>query len=45
MMARLEAAWQDPADRARLLWMLWLVATCFTLFGFAVIFYRYFFRS
>ena len=43
MMARLESAWEDPADRARLLWLLWLVATGFTLFGFAVIFYRFFF--
>ena len=45
MMARLEAAWADPPQRARLLWLLWLVATGFTLFGFGVIVYRYAFRS
>lgn len=40
MISRLETVWNDPARRARLLWGLWLVSTAFTLFGFAVIFYR-----
>lgn len=43
MMARLASPWEDPAKRARLLWLLWLVSTVFTLFGFSVIFYRFFF--
>jgi hypothetical protein len=42
MIARLAARWEDPARRARLLRMLWLVSTGFTVFGFAVIFYRAF---
>jgi hypothetical protein len=43
MMARLSFPSNDPAKRARLLWLLWLVSTGFTLFGFSVIFYRFFF--
>lgn len=42
-MARLAARWDDPAKRARLLWLLWLISTLFTLFGFSVIFYRFLF--
>ncbi len=43
MIARVVAAWDTPERRARLLVYLWLISTGFTLFGFAVIFYRVFF--
>lgn len=39
-MAPLADLWDDPAKRARLLWILWLIATGFTIFGFTVIGYR-----
>jgi len=45
MIHRLASRWEDPARRARLLRLLWLVSTGFTLFGFGVIFYRFFFPS
>jgi len=45
MIQRVAGRWEDPAQRARLLWLLWLVSTGFTLFGFGVIFYRFFFPS
>jgi len=43
MIARFAAAFEDPARRAGLLRLFWLISTGFTLFGFAVIFYRIFF--
>ena len=39
MMERLAKVWEDPANRAKLLWRLWLISTGFTMFGFAVMFY------
>jgi hypothetical protein len=39
MIERLAKVWDDPANRAKLLWRLWIVSTGFTLFGFAVMFY------
>jgi phage shock protein PspC (stress-responsive transcriptional regulator) len=42
MIARLASRWEDPAKRARLLWLLWIISTGFTFFGFGVIFYRVF---
>lgn len=39
MIARLDAAWEDPAMRSRILRWAWLLSTAFTLFGFAVMFY------
>lgn len=41
-MERLERAWDNPEQRARLLRWMWLVSTGFTLLGFAVIFYLLF---
>ncbi len=41
-MERLERAWANPEQRARLLRWMWLVSTGFTLLGFAVIFYLMF---
>jgi len=41
-MERLEKAWENPEERARLLRWMWLISTGFTLFGFAVIFYLLF---
>jgi hypothetical protein len=41
-MERLERAWENPEQRARLLRWMWLVSTGFTLLGFAVIFYLLF---
>lgn len=43
MIERFVAAWENPAWRARLLRSLWLISTGFTIFGFAVMFYRVFF--
>ncbi|HEY7588520.1 MAG TPA: hypothetical protein VIB49_07240 [Thermoplasmata archaeon] len=43
-MHRLEAAWEDPAQRARLLKWAWLISTGFTVFGFAVILYLLFLK-
>ncbi|HYT00413.1 MAG TPA: hypothetical protein VEO20_07070 [Thermoplasmata archaeon] len=40
MMGRFAAAWDDPIRRAKILRSLWWISTGFTLFGFAVIFYR-----
>ncbi|HKZ99292.1 MAG TPA: hypothetical protein VJ326_06860 [Thermoplasmata archaeon] len=39
MIARAQAAWEDPATRGRILRWAWLVSTAFTLLGFAVIAY------
>jgi hypothetical protein len=44
MIDRLVARWDNPAGRARLLRLFWAISTGFTLFGFAVIFYRVFFH-
>ncbi len=44
-MERLERAWQNPGQRARLLRWMWLVSTGFTLLGFGVIFYLLFFQK
>ncbi len=41
-MERLEKAWSNPEQRARLLRWMWLVSTGFTLLGFGVIFYLLF---
>jgi phage shock protein PspC (stress-responsive transcriptional regulator) len=41
-MERLERAWENPAQRARMLRWMWLVSTGFTLLGFGVIFYLLF---
>jgi len=41
-MERLERAWDNPEQRARLLRWMWIVSTGFTLLGFAVIFYLLF---
>ncbi len=41
-MERLERAWENPEQRARLLRWMWLVSTGFTLLGFGVIFYLLF---
>ena len=41
-MERLERAWENPEQRARLLRWMWLISTGFTLLGFAVIFYLLF---
>ena len=38
-MERLERAWENPEQRARILKWMWLVSTGFTLLGFAVILY------
>src|SRR5205823_11987744 len=43
MIGRLAARFEDPRQRARLLRLLWVISTGFTLFGFGVIFYRIFF--
>ena len=43
MIARFARAWDEPAGRARIIWLFWLISTGFTLFGFGVIFYRAFF--
>jgi len=40
MINRFAAAWDDPIRRAKILRSLWWISTGFTLFGFAVIFYR-----
>ncbi len=42
MIDRFAAAWDDPIRRAKILRSLWWISTStgFTLFGFAVIFYR-----
>ena len=40
MIDRFAAAWDDPIRRAKILRSLWWMSTGFTLFGFAVIFYR-----
>lgn len=39
MIDQFKEAWEDPARRARLLRLFWLISTGFTVFGFAVIFY------
>jgi hypothetical protein len=39
MIARAQAAWEDPTARGRILRWAWLVSTGFTLFGFGVIVY------
>ena len=44
-MERLEKAWDNPEQRARLLRWMWLISTGFLLFGFAVIFYLLFFQE
>jgi hypothetical protein len=41
-MERLERAWDNPEQRARMLRWMWLVSTGFTLLGFAIIFYLLF---
>ncbi len=43
MIDRIAHAWDDPTRRAWLLRVFWLISTGFTLFGFAVIFYRVYF--
>ena len=44
-MERLEKAWDNPEQRARLLRWMWFISTGFTLFGFAVIFYMLFVKK
>ncbi|MEK6988184.1 MAG: hypothetical protein AABX97_08860 [Candidatus Thermoplasmatota archaeon] len=44
-MERLEAAWEDPEQRARLLRWFWFISTGFMLFGFAVMAYLLFFAK
>ncbi len=44
-MERLEAAWEDPEQRGRLLKWFWFISTGFMLFGFAVMFYLVFFAK
>jgi hypothetical protein len=41
-MEKLERAWENPEQRARLLRWMWLLSTGFALLGFAVIFYLLF---
>ena len=42
MIGRLMARWEDPRQRAHLLWAFWAISTGLTVFGFAVILYRVF---
>ncbi len=44
-MERLEAAWENPEQRARLLKWFYLISTGFMLFGFAVIAYLWLFAK
>ncbi len=41
-MGWLEARWNDPVQRVRLLKWMWFISTGFMLFGFVVIFYLMF---
>ncbi len=41
-MERLERAWENPEQRARLLRWMWIISTGFTLLGFGVMFYLLF---
>ncbi len=41
-MMRLEKAWENPEQRARLLRWMWLISTGFLVLGFAVMFYLLF---
>ncbi len=41
-MERLERAWENPEQRARLLRWMWLISTGFVLLGFAVMLYLLF---
>lgn len=44
-MERLEAAWEDPEQRARLLKWFWIISTGFMLLGFAVMGYLIFVKK
>lgn len=41
-MERLERAWDNPEQRARLLRWMWLISTGFLVLGFVVMFYLVF---
>ena len=41
-MQRLERAWDNPEQRARLLRWMWLISTGFLILGFVVMFYMVF---